>query len=118
MQIIYLVLSLLGLILPYSQLIPFINNHGLDLALFWSELFSNRISTAFSFDLLVSSVVFWLLLFKEGTRLQMKLLWVYVLGNLTIGLSFALPLFLYMRSRRITEMQMPQINQELSGETM
>lgn len=99
MQIIYLLLSVLGFILPYSQFIPFIANNGLDLPLFFEQLFANRISSFFALDLFISSVVFWLFLFKEGTRLQMKFLWIYVVLNLTVGLSFALPLFLAMRSR-------------------
>ncbi|MEM7590228.1 MAG: DUF2834 domain-containing protein [Cyanobacteria bacterium P01_A01_bin.83] len=116
MQIIYLGLSVLGLILPYSQLIPFFGDRGFDLAVFWSELFANQISTAFSLDVFVSSVVFWLFLWQEGTRLNLKLRWIYIVFNLTFGLSFALPLFLYMRSIKITQMQTLESNHELSGE--
>jgi len=101
MQIIYLVLAILGFVLPYSQLIPFFATRGFDLSLFWSQLFANRISTDFAFDLIISSIAFWLFVFKEGRRLQMKFLWFYIAGNLAIGLSFALPLFLLMRSRNI-----------------
>ena len=97
MSITYLVLSIIGLVLPYSQLIPFISQNGLDLPLFWSQLFTNQASSADGLDLFISSIVFWIFLFREGTRLQMKLLWIYVVLNLTIGLSFALPLFLAMR---------------------
>lgn len=101
MQIVYIILSLVGLVLPWSQLIPFIFQHGLDLSLFWSQLFINQASSASSLDLFVSSVVFWLFLFREGKRLQMKLLWVYVVLNLAVGLSFALPLFLAMRYKQL-----------------
>lgn len=101
MQIIYLVLAIFGLVLPYSQLIPFFTYHGFDLSLFLSQLFANRISTTFAFDVVVSSIVFWFFVFKEGTRLQMRFLWLYIAGNLLIGLSFALPLFLLVRSRQI-----------------
>ena len=101
MQIIYLLLSVLGFALPYSQFIPFIANNGLNLPLFFEQLFVNHISSVFALDLFVSSLVFWIFLFREGTRLQMKFLWIYVILNLTIGLSFALPLFLGMRSRQL-----------------
>ena len=100
-QIIYLILAILGLILPYSQLVPFFIDNGLDLSLFWSQLFANRISTDFAFDLLVSSIVFWIFVFKEGTKLNLKPLWLYVVLNLAIGLSFALPIFLWVRSRHL-----------------
>ncbi|MEL6494323.1 MAG: DUF2834 domain-containing protein [Cyanobacteria bacterium J06623_7] len=106
MQAVYLVLAILGITLPYSQLIPFFATHGFDLALFWSELFTNRISTDFAFDLVVSSLVFGFFVFKEGKRLQMKFLWLYIVFNWVIGLSFALPLFLLMRSRSINNSEL------------
>lgn len=116
MQLVYLLLAILGFVLPYSQLIPFVAHNGLDLQLFWSQLFINNISSGFALDLFVSSLVFWIFVFKEGTRLQMKLLWVYILLNLTVGLSFALPLFLWMRLRSINKIKYFQIKQELSGD--
>jgi hypothetical protein len=97
MQLIYLILAILGFIFPYSQFIPFVIDHGLDLRLFWLQSFINQASSAYTLDLFVSSVVFWFFLFQEGTRLKMQYLWIYVVLNLTIGLSFALPLFLWKR---------------------
>ncbi len=111
MQAIYFFLSLLGLVIPYSKFIAFIADNGLNLALFWEELFINQISSFFALDLLISVVVFWLFLIKEGTRLQMKFLWVYLALDLIIGLSFALPLFLGMRSLRLAEAQIQVISE-------
>ena len=105
MQIIYLVLAIFGFVLPYSQLIPFFAHHGFDLSLFWSQLFANRISTDFAFDLLVSSIVFGIFVFKEGIRLNLKFLWLYIVLNWVVGLSFALPLFLWVRSRQSNKLQ-------------
>ncbi len=105
MPIIYLILSIVGFMLPYSQLIPFIVDHGLNLSLFWSQLFANQASSDFAFDLFVSSVVFWIFVFKEGTKLRMKFLWVYVVVNLIIGLSCALPLFLGMRLSHLKNLE-------------
>ena len=104
MHIAYIILSIVGLVLPYSQFIPFMADNGLDFPLLESQLFANRISSAFALDVFVSSVVFWIFLFREGTRLQMKLLWIYVVFNLTIGLSFALPLFLLRRSQSLSKL--------------
>ena len=101
MSPIYLVLAIAGFILPYSQLIPFFAEHGFNLPVFWSQLFINHISTDFAFDLIVTSIVFWLFVFREGTRLHLKYLWIYIVLNLAIGLSFALPLFLWVRSRHL-----------------
>ncbi|MGL5834553.1 MAG: DUF2834 domain-containing protein [Waterburya sp.] len=97
MQIIYFILAIVGFALPYSQLIPFFADNGLDLSLFWSQIFANQASSANTIDLFISSFVFWIFVFKEGTKRQMKFLWIYVVVNLIIGLSCALPLFLGMR---------------------
>ena len=102
---IYLLLAILGFILPYSQLVPFIAENGLDFSLFSSQLFTNQISSCFAFDLLVSSVVFWAFVFQEGRRINLKFLWIYVVLNLVIGLSFALPFFLWVRSRQVAALQ-------------
>jgi len=101
MKTIYSILCILGFVLPYSQFIPFLLENGLDLNLFFQELFINKISSFFAMDLIVSSLVLWTFVFWEGSRLKMKYLWVYIVGNLTIGVSFALPLFLLMRQKQL-----------------
>ena len=113
MQITYLTLAIVGFVLPYSQIIPFLVDHGLNLSLFWSQLFANQISSAFAVDLFTSSLVFWIFVFKEGTKRQMKFLWVYIVVNLIIGLSCALPLFLAMRLNHLKNLET-----ELSGEAI
>lgn len=101
LQITYLILCILGTVLPYSQFVPFLLEHGLDLQLFVDELFANRISSFFGMDLIVSSLVLWVFVFSEGSRLEMKNLWTYVASNLLVGVSLGLPLFLLMRQRQI-----------------
>jgi hypothetical protein len=52
-------------------------------------------------DVIVSSFVLWLFVFSEGRRLRMRNLWLYVICNLAVGVSLALPLFLFFRQRTI-----------------
>jgi hypothetical protein len=40
-------------------------------------------------------------MFAEANKLQMKNSWLYLLASLLVGLSFALPLFLYFRARKM-----------------
>jgi len=101
MKTLYLLGAILGAALPLSQLIPFLKTHGLDLALFFSLLFSNSVSGFFGMDVIVSSVVLWIFVFSEGRRLGMKHLWLYVVCNLAVGVSLALPLFLLFRERAL-----------------
>lgn len=102
MKWLYLIGAVVGTVLPLSQLVPFLTTHGLDLALFVRQLFENHVSAFFGMDVLVSSLVLWLFVFTEGRRRGMKHLWLYVLCNLTVGVSLALPLFLFFRERKIT----------------
>ena len=101
-QYLYLVLCILGTVLPCSQLVPFLTEHGLNVALLMKDLFANRISSFFGLDVIVSSVVLWVLVLTEGRRQQMRHLWIYIASNLLVGVSLGLPLFLYVRERKIT----------------
>lgn len=100
-QYLYLILCVLGTVLPYSQFLPFLAEHGFDVPLLLEQLFANRISGFFGWDVIVSAIVLWAFVLTEGRRQQMKRLWVYVVCNLTVGVSLGLPLFLYMRERKL-----------------
>lgn len=102
-KIIYLVLCIAGTILPYSQLVPFLREHGFDLSLFFQQLFVNKVSGFFGMDVIVSSLVLWVFVYAEGTRLKMRHLWVYIISNLLVGVSLGLPLFLLMRQAKLDE---------------
>jgi len=71
--------------------------------LFFEQLFANKISGFFGMDVIVSSLVLWVFVFWEGTRLKMQNLWVYVACNLLVGVSLGLPLFLLMRQRQLEQ---------------
>jgi hypothetical protein len=101
MKALYLGLCVLGTILPYSQFIPFLREHGLDARLFLEQLFATRIGGFFGMDVIVSSVVLWVFVFAEGRRLGMRHLWTPIAANLAVGVSLGLPLFLYLRERRL-----------------
>lgn len=100
MQWLYLIAAILGAVLPLSQLIPFLSAHGFDVPLLFKQLFANHVSAFFGLDVIVSSVVLWLFVFSEGRRRRMRNLWVYILCNLAVGVSLALPLFLFFRERK------------------
>ena len=99
----YLFLCVVGAVLPYSLFVPFLLENGLDLRLVVDQLFANRISGSFALDVIVSSIVFWVFVFVEGRRAGVTRLWVPIAANLVVGLSLGLPLFLYLRERRLEE---------------
>lgn len=94
---IYLVLCVFGLVLPLWFLLQFLREHGLDLRLFFAQLFANPVSSFFGMDVIVSSVVLWALVYFEGRRAGVKHLWAPILANVLVGVSLGLPLFLYLR---------------------
>jgi hypothetical protein len=48
-------------------------------------------------DVIVSAIVLILFIQNEGKRLRMRFLWLPTIGTFLIGVSFGLPLFLYLR---------------------
>ena len=93
----YLICCVLGLILPYSQLVPWLLEHGLNVMLLFRELFANRISGFFAMDVIVSAIVLIWFIQNEGKRFRVRLLWLPTLGTLVVGVSFGFPLFLFLR---------------------
>ena len=93
----YLICCVLGLLLPYSQFVPWLLEHGLNVIAFYRELFANRISAFFAMDLIVSAIVLLWFIRSEGKRLQVRLLWLPMVGTLVAGVSFGFPLFLFLR---------------------
>jgi len=104
-KIVYLILCIAGTVLPYSQFIPFLREHGLDISLFFQQLFANNISGFFGMDVIVSSLALWFFVYAEGERLRMRHLWIYVVCNLLVGVSLGLPLFLLMRQAKLDELE-------------
>jgi hypothetical protein len=97
---IFLLLAIVGFLAPYYFFLQLPVENGLDLPSLIQPLFANNFMKGVAMDLTVSVIAFWTYAFVEANRLQMKHPWIYVLATLLVGLSFALPLFLYFRERR------------------
>lgn len=93
----YLILAVLGCVVPYYFFVSFLKAHGLDWKAFVGQLFGTPISTFFATDFLISCVVFIVYFRREAARYSMPHRWVYVAALLMVGLSFAWPLFLFAR---------------------
>ena len=94
-------LAVLGAVVPLAMLAPFVYAHGLAPGLFMKQLFATPVSRFFAFDVLISAITFWVFMLGEGRRLEMKNVWIYVLGTLLVGVSLGLPLFLFFRERKM-----------------
>ncbi len=98
---IYLFLCLLGAAIPYSQFVPWVMENGLHFGLLVRQLFANRISAFFGLDVLVSSAVLLVFMRVEGRLLRMRHRWLPIIALCAVGVSLALPLFLYLRERAL-----------------
>lgn len=96
-QRVYLALFVVGTVAPYAAFVPWVIENGLDISRMIDELFANRVSTFFALDVVASTLVLWAFIAFEGRRARVRHTWAPVLASLTIGVSAALPLFLYLR---------------------
>jgi hypothetical protein len=101
MQATYLILSVLGMLLPLSQFVPWLVKNRLAVPLLIQEAFGSPISAFAWADVLVSAVVVLVFIRAEGRRLRISSRWVPVVALCLVGVSLALPLFLFMRERHI-----------------
>ncbi|MGF6148356.1 Protein of uncharacterised function (DUF2834) [Kingella potus] len=98
----YVLLCLVGAVLPLTPFCLFVVENGLDAGLFFKELFDSRTSTFFALDVIISALVFIAFAVSESFRLGKKQMMWSVLG-LAVGVSFALPLFLLLRETAIRQ---------------
>ena len=98
---VYLLLCVLGILLPYWQFVPWVAVDGLNMRLFVEQLFANRISAFFGMDVIVSAIALLVFVRSERARLHGWQRWLPLAAVLTVGVSLALPLFLYMRERNL-----------------
>ena len=102
---IYLALCCLGALLPYWEFVPWVVQHGMNFALFFRELFANRIGAFFGMDVLVSAAVLITFMRVEGKRLKIPGRWLSVLALLLVGVSLGFPMYLYMREQRLEKVK-------------
>ena len=92
----YLVLCAAGFLVPYSQLVPWLAQNG-SMSQFVPLMLANRISAFFVADVLVSALVLIAFMRTERKRLPIPHAWAPLLALLAVGVSLALPLYLYLR---------------------
>jgi len=96
----YLILAMVGFVLPYYELIQFLLENGMDIPLLIQQLFANHISSFFGWDVIVSAIVLLAFIIYENKKLRIPFAWLAILGTFTVGVSFGLPLFLYLKERK------------------
>lgn len=92
MKRVWLFVTIIGTVFPYY----FFYNQVVSLGFGWSDLpsliFPTYAATGFVVDLIISSFVFWIYIYK---KIDKRLFLQIVVINLTIGLSAAFPYYLF-----------------------
>ena len=94
---IYAVCCVLGVLLPYSEFVPWVLENGLSPLLLVQTAFATPISAFAWWDVVVSAVALLTFAGVESRRSGLKHLWATWLATLTVGVSLGLPLFLLLR---------------------
>ncbi len=94
---IWLLLAIVGAVAPWYYVIGHFAGNPIDLSAFLAAATANEVATAFVADLLISSLVFWIYMLSR--RPDGPAPWPFIIINLIIGLSCALPAYLWAASR-------------------
>ena len=96
----YLIAAAIGAVAPFAMYfgyLAYVPGSSSALSLAWG----NPIAAATLTDFTISCLVFWPFVFVESKKLGIRYWWLFVVTNIFIGLSFALPAFLYLREGRL-----------------
>ncbi len=99
MKTLYLILAVVGAVVPYMFFIQHFSSEGIGLVGFVRALFANPAASGFTADLLITSSVFWIFMFQQHKRGKGPRPVIFIVLNLLIGLSCAFPAYLYARER-------------------
>lgn len=101
----YLFAAIVGTAIPLYFFFLFFAEQGFDLMNFLNAAFANKAATAFIADLLLSALVAFVFVARDGKQLGINKLWLVILATCFVGLSLGLPLYLYFREAKIEARQ-------------
>lgn len=103
----YLVLAAAGAVLPWMANLEFMQAHGasFDVGLFVQLANANPAAASLSRDLAVAASAISIWMVSEARRLSVKGIGWVLLSCVTVAFAFGCPLFLYLRERRLEELQ-------------
>jgi hypothetical protein len=100
MKNIYLLTAIVGAVIPYGFFVQHFSSVGLGLPDFVAALFANPAAAGFTTDLLITSGVFWVYMLQKKNHSRGPSPLPFIAINLAIGLSCALPAYLYVMEGR------------------
>ena len=103
----YLFLSFLGAILPMMANYQFAMEYGssFDINKFILLANANPAAQSISRDLLIGASAVFIWIVNESKKLNIKNMWIVYVGTFLIAFAFSAPFFLFLRERRIIEIE-------------
>lgn len=95
----WLLLAIVGTILPMSQFIPASIAGEFSVRALVRDVTDTRLARGVAADLAVAATTGVLLIILDGVRRRIRGWWIALLGTFLIGFSFGLPFYLYLRDR-------------------
>jgi len=104
----YLFISILGAIFPMISNFNFVMEYGssFDINQFIQLANANPAAESISRDLLIGASAIFIWIVNESRKLNMKNMWIVYVGTFLIAFAFSAPFFLFLRERRILEMNL------------
>lgn len=90
-----------GAVIPYVFFVRHFLANGGDPNGFLRAVFANPVAAGFTADLIISSIVFWAVMLQRRYLGKGPKPWLFIFLNLTIGLSCALPAYLYANEKLV-----------------
>jgi uncharacterized membrane protein len=103
MRHIYLIIAVLGAVLPLSQFIPASLAGQFSIGGLIDDITANRNVAGLSLDLGVAALAGIVFMVAETVRMRIRLAWIAIVGTIIIGFSFGLPFFLFLRELRLAK---------------
>ena len=101
MRSFYLIMAIVGTVVPWAFFGGFFVANGFDIPAFARGLFANGAAGGFSADVLISILVFWVWSYGDARANAVPNWWWVLPSGCFVGLSLALPLYLWLRASAI-----------------
>ena len=115
LQYFYLLIALLGASLTWLSNFEFMQIYGFNfnIKLFIDLANDNPAAESLSRDLLFTSIAIIVWMYSEVKRLDIKRFWLVLSCTFIVAIAFSLPLFLFLRERRLIELNDKKNNPEV-----
>ena len=100
MRSIYLILAIIGAVLPMYYFVSWFEEFGYDLGAMVEAWHVNDATTALTYDLTVAAAALLVWAIAETIQTKAWLNLIAIPATICIGVSCGLPLYLYLRSRQ------------------